>query len=258
MITKWARLRGVRVEPRFNTQDQVTQAQILPSPSRRTALIARIADVVATHGYDGANIDFEAGAASLRDDYVDFIEELADVLHAQGATVTINVSSKTKETYTGRSGFFDYGALATRADRLFVLSWNLHWAAGPPGPISDVRWVTKIADYIETLPNPERFIIGTNLYGFDWPQGGTATALEYPGIVALREAVGATEQWDAAAKEPFFAYTDSRGLLHSVWYATAASVNARLAVARQRGLGVGLWRLGKEDQSVWDVPALQP
>ena len=258
LITGWARLRGVRIEPRFNTQDPVTQAQILPNAAKRAALAARIADVVATHGYDGANLDFEAGSHTLRDDYTSFVEELADVLHAQGATLTINVSSKTRETYTGRSGFFDYSALATRADRLFILSWNLHWASGPSGPISDVRWVTKIADYVGTLPNPDRFIIGTNLYGFDWPAGGTATAFDYDSIVALRAAVGASEQWDAEAKEPFFTYNDSGGLLHSVWYATAASVDARLAVARQRGLGVGLWRLGQEDQSVWGVPSLQP
>ena len=258
LITDWARLRGVRIEPRFNTQDPVTQAQILPNPTKRAALAAAIASVVAEHGYDGANLDFEAGAATLRDDYTAFVGELADVLHAQGATLTINVSSKTKETYTGRSGFFDYADLATRADRLFILSWNLHWAAGPSGPLSDVRWVAKIADYVLTMPNSERFIIGTNLYGFDWPAGGVATAHEYDGIVALRESVGATEQWDVPSQEAYFTYTDSGGLLHSVWYATAPAVNARLAVARSRGLGVGLWRLGREDQSVWSVAALQP
>ena len=258
LITSWARLRGVRLEPRFNTQDPVTQAQILPNATKRTALARRIADVVAAHGYEGANLDLEAGSHTLRDDYTAFVEELADMLHAQGASLTINVSAKTRETYTGRSGFYDYGALAQHADRLFVLSWNLHWATGPSGPISDVRWVTDIADYVVTVPNHERFILGTNLYGFDWPAGGVATALDYDGIVALRAAVGASEQWDSAAKEPFFHYTDANGLAHDVWYATAASVEARLDVARERGLGVGLWRLGHEDQAVWAVPSLQP
>ncbi len=258
LITNWARLRGVHIEPRFNTQDPVTQAQILPNPTRRSALVSAIAGIVARHGYDGANLDVEAGSHTLRDDYTAFVDELANVLHAQGATLTINVSAKTRETFTGRSGFYDYPALATRADRLFVLSWDLHWATGPSGPISDVRWVTDIADYVKTLPNSERFILGTNLYGFDWPEGGTASAFDYDSIVALRGAVSASEQWHAGAKEPFFTYTDSNGQPHSVWYANAISVEARLAVARERGLGVGLWRLGQEDQSVWSILSLQP
>lgn len=258
LITSWARLRGVRIEPRFNTQDPVTQAQILPSAAKRGALAQAIAAVVATHGYDGANLDLEAGSHTLRDDYTAFVKELATLLHAQGATLTINISAKTRETYTGRSGFFDYTALAKHADRLFVLSWNLHWATGPSGPISDVRWVTDIADYVASLPNSDRFILGTNLYGFDWPEDGTATAYDHAAIVKLRNAVGAVEQWDADAKEPYFTYTDATGLKHDVWYATPASVDARLAVARERGLGVGLWRLGHEDQAVWAVPSLQP
>ena len=43
--------------------------------------------------------------------------ELADTLHAQGAAVSMAVSAKTTSTTTGRSGFYDYPALARLADR---------------------------------------------------------------------------------------------------------------------------------------------
>ena len=53
-------------------------------------------------------------------------------------------------------------------------------------------------------------------------------------------------------------YTDAAGLSHTAWYATARAVEARLGQARAAGLGVGLWRLGNEDQETWTIPSLNP
>jgi hypothetical protein len=33
-------------------------------------------------------------------------------------------------------------------------------------------------------------------------------------------------------------------------------VSRRLAIARERGLGVGFWRLGHEDDRIWSDPQL--
>jgi spore germination protein YaaH len=60
------------------------------------------------------------------------------------------------------------------------------------------------------------------------------------------------------AQEPHFTYTDGAGMTHTVYFANASSVDARFAVARAHGIGVGMWRLGSEDQTVWDDPTLQP
>ena len=45
---------------------------------------------------------------------------------------------------------------------------------------------------------------------------------------------------------------------YTAYYATAQSVQGRLGLARAAGLGVGLWRLGDEDQETWNIPALTP
>jgi chitodextrinase len=258
LVTRWARLHGIRVEPRFHTEDPTTQHSLLADPVKSAALAARIAAICALQGYDGANIDFEGGPPTDRDALTRFVQTLAGLLHDQGETLTISIGAKQSAATTGRNGYFDYPPLAQAADRLFVMAWDLHWATSPAGPISDVTWVTKIANYILTVPNPGRFIIGTQLYGFDWPRGGKATPFEDDGIQALLARVGATPIWDPVALEPYFTYTDGSGLPHAVYYANASSVDARFAVARTRGLGVGMWRLGSEDQTIWNVPSLQP
>ena len=256
LVTNWARLRGIVVEPRVESQDPTILHTLLTSAANRTNLVGRISDLVATHGYDGINIDFEAGAAADRPLLTAFITELSQALHAQGATLTMAVSAKTGPVLTGRAGFYDYPALAAQCDRLFTMAWDFHWATSPAGGISDVTWVAKIINYIKTVPNASRFIIGTQLYGFDWPLGARATPLEWDDMTALQASLGAPTQWDPIAQEPFFTYTDTAGVPHTAYYATAQSVQGRLGLARAAGLGVGLWRLGDEDQETWNIPSL--
>ena len=138
------------------------------------------------------------------------------------------------------------------------MAWDLHWATSPAGPISDATWVQKIINYIKTVPNSSRFVIGTQLYGFDWPLGAKATPLEWDDMTALQASLGAETHWDAVAQEPYFTYTDTAGVSHTAYYATAQSVQGRLGLARAAGLGVGLWRLGDEDQETWNIPSLNP
>jgi spore germination protein YaaH len=258
LVTNWARLRGIVVEPRLESQDPVILHNLLASTANRSSLVARVSALVATHGYDGINIDFEAGAAADRPLLTAFITELSQALHAQGATLTMAVSAKTGPVLTGRAGFYDYPALAAQCDRVFTMAWDFHWATSPAGGISDVTWVAKIIKYIQTVPNASRFIIGTQLYGFDWPLGGRATPLEWHDMTALQASLGAPTLWDPIAQEPFFTYTDTNGVSHTAYYATAQSVHGRLSLARAAGLGVGLWRLGDEDQETWNIPSLNP
>jgi hypothetical protein len=258
LVTGWARLRGIDVEPRVESQDPAILHALLSSDANRSNLIARISALVAENGYDGINIDFEAGAASDRPLLTAFASQLAQTLHAQGAKLTMAVAAKTGATLTGRAGFYDYPALAGIADRLFVMAWDLHWATSPSGPISDATWVGKIIKYVTTVPNCQRFTIGTQLYGFDWPLGAKATPLEWDDMTAMQATLGAQTSWDAVAQEPYFTYTDTAGVVHTAYYANAQSVQGRLGQARAAGLGVGLWRLGDEDQETWNIPSLKP
>ena len=134
LVTGWARLRGIDVEPRVESQDPAILHTLLTSDANRSDLIARISALVAENGYDGINIDFEAGAAADRPLLTAFASQLAQTLHAQGAKLTMAVAAKTSATLTGRAGFYDYPALAAIADRLFVMAWDLHWATSPAGP----------------------------------------------------------------------------------------------------------------------------
>jgi spore germination protein YaaH len=260
LVTGWAQLRAIRVMPRLDCQSPTRLHRILTDPSTRAAMLASLGDVAATHGYDGLNVDFEAGLATDRDALTSFVADLAAILHGQGKRLSVAVSATTKVPTSGRAAFYDYPGLGAVADTVFVMNWGKHWSTSTPGALADLPWATAVADFIAKMPNKSRYVLGTGLYGMDWAAGGgaahPAAALEHADVQALIAAVGATPVVDPVADAPHFSYTDAAGVGHDVWYTDAASLDADIRLAHDRGLGFGVWRLGREDPAIWEHPLL--
>lgn len=263
LITRWAMARGVAVQPRYNCQTPGMVHQLVSDPLRRQMLIDELAGLVDRYGYDGINLDLEKGAPADRDGLSALVEGLAAALHGRGARLSVDVSPKVRDVPNHpRSTFFDYVALARHADEVIVMSWGLHWSTSVPGPLIDMRWFTSVYDYVSSLPNRARFVLGVPNYGLDWPAGGgpshPATALDWDSLQALIARTGAQPVFDTVSGEWHFGYTDAAGVPHEVWFSDAASLNTHLAIAAPRGLaGVALWRSGQEDPALWETPTLR-
>jgi spore germination protein YaaH len=263
LVTNWSLQRGLRVLPRFNCQRNTVLHRILTEPAVREAWIARVLELVEAHGYSGANLDFETGYGTDRDAYTAFVAELSRRLHDRGKLLSIAVSAKRADVANHpRSTFFDYVALSQHADTIFVMAWGFHWTTSAPGAPDDIEWVKGVVDYVKTMPNRHRFVLGSPLYGMDWAgDGGSdqpADHHEYEDVMALAARVGATPRRDAATDTMRFDYVDEHGTPHQVWYADASTLATRMALAREAGMGTGFWRLGREDQRLWSDPLLAP
>jgi spore germination protein YaaH len=253
----------VKVLARFNCQRSAMLNEILREPGLREYWLDGIVDTVERYGYDGASLDFETGYASDRDVYTSFVTDLAQRLHDNGRFLSVAVSPKTRDVANHpRSTFFDYEGLSRAADSIFVMTWGYHWATSGPGPQDDIAWTQKVVNYTATMTNRSRFVVGIQLYGMDWPDGGgpdhPATSYEYADVMSLAERVGATPVRDVDGDSMHFSYTDSEGSFHEVWFPDARTEGARVRLAHDAGLGIGFWRLGREDQRLWDDPLLAP
>jgi spore germination protein YaaH len=263
LITGWAQARRVEVLPRFNCQRTAVLNRILNEPALRQSWIDGIVQRVTESGADGASLDFEAGLYSDRAAYTAFVEDLAARLHAQGQRLSIAVSAKFADLPRHpRSTFFDYKALSAAADEIFVMAWGIKWATSAPGAQDDITWVRKVVDYVATMPEPARFVMGTQLYAMDWKNGGgpasPATSYEYADALTTAASSGAPLRHEPVPDGMTFSYSDAAGAPHAVWLADATTVERRFALAASRGLGIGVWRLGREDQRLWDSPLLAP
>jgi spore germination protein len=260
-IVTFAHDRRIQVLARFNCQNTAINHRILTEPALRETWLSTMMSLVAEHGYDGVNLDFEAVAAADRDALTSFAAELSGRLHAAGKLLSQAVSAKDKDIPNHpRSTAFDYAALAQYDDYVFVMAWGQHWSTSAPGPMDDINWVRSVADYAASMPNHQKFVIGTMLYGMDWAGDGgpdqPGEGRHYGEVQALSARYGAAPTFDPGVDAWTMKYTDDAGVARTIWYPDATTIGDRIAIARDRGMGVGFWRLGQEDDRVWNDPRL--
>jgi spore germination protein YaaH len=260
-ITAYANAHQIAVMPRFNCQEGQTVHLILTDPLIRARMLGGLVRIAENRAYAGVNLDLENDGAADREALSSFVRALAGELHAHGKKLTVDVDGVTHEDAAIGTGLYDDRALAAAADYVFVIAWGTHWEGSAAGPIAPLSYVEEVAGYLAALPNAGRFVLGAPLYGLDWPAGGgpdhPATALRDASVTALARSVGAKPVRERSVDEMTFAYTQD-GVEHSVWYMDARAVADRLRIARKKGLAVGVWRLGGEDQALWSsAPVLE-
>ena len=140
------------------------------------------------------------------------------------------------------------------------MNWGWHWATSAPGAPDDIELARRVADYVASMPNRSRFVLGTHLYGMDWPSGGgpanEATALEYADVRSLVARHGAQPGARSGCRRVDLHLHGRAASSTRSGIRTPQRSRRRVRLARDRGLGVGFWRLGREDQRIWDDPLL--
>jgi spore germination protein len=252
-IDAYAAVHHIPLLPRFNCQNGTTVNLILTEPALRARTLAGLVALAGNPAYAGLSLDLENAGALDRAALSSFVAALAVRLHALHRQLTVVVDGVPREEPGHGTYLYDYAALSAAADRVFVLGWGAHWEGSAPGPIAPLPWVRQVVANIASLPQARRFVLGEPLYGLDWAAGGRATALQYSAVATLIHASGARPLLDRAVDELTFSYRRA-GVTHRVWYLDAHAVLNRLKVARAAGLAVGVWRLGREDQALWEPP----
>lgn len=230
---------------------------LLRNPEARHRHVRTIVDEVVTHNYDGFDIDYEILADSLREPYSAFIAELGTALHEQNKLLTVAVHAKTCD-YCGLGGFQDWKVVGKYADRMRMMTYDMSWRGGSPGPVAPVYWVNDVAEYARSVVDPGKIIVGVPFYGYDWPVGGGGakayTWEDFNAIIQtyrIEKTLVETDTSGRTVQENRISYT-LRGQRRVAYFATKSSLDAKLALVQQLDLGgIAIWRLGGEDPENW-------
>ncbi|MGY1805922.1 glycosyl hydrolase family 18 protein [Blastococcus sp. SYSU D00669] len=227
-------------------------AHLLGNPDRAEAHRELLVETAVREQWDGVDIDYEALPPEAGPALTEFVEALADDLHAYDLQLTVSVPARTgEETHAAA---YDYRVLGAAADQVRVLAYDHAGSGSPPGPVAPLGWVRDVVAYaVEQVPE-DKLMLGLATYGYDWAggQGAAVTAAE---AAALARRVGASPRWDADAAGVTFTY-EADGVAHTVWFEDARSLAAKQELARDAGLrGVAVWRIGGEDPRAWTTLA---
>ncbi|WP_406541056.1 glycosyl hydrolase family 18 protein [Clostridium ljungdahlii] len=239
-----------------NSFNADTAKGVLENSTNRQKLINNILQSLKANNYKGVNIDIENVYYYDRNYFTTFMTELYNTLNPQGFEVTIALPAKTSDSmWQSWIGAYDYAALAKVSDKIILMTYDEHWSGGAPGAIASIGWVQNVINYAITVIPRDKILLGLAAYAYDWPSNG-AKAKSYGISQAYNIASqkGAQVKWDSAAKSPYFNYTDSLGVYHTVYFENSTSISYKLDIVNNYDLGgVSIWRLGLENSDYWET-----
>ncbi|OZU87363.1 sporulation protein [Virgibacillus indicus] len=223
-------------------------SQTLNNSSTRQNLIDNIFTLVSQKGYAGVNIDFEGMLAEDRDIFSTFLSELGDRLHAAGLLLTIAVPPKTGENILWYIGY-DYGAIGSVVDFMFIMAYDWHHMASEPGPVAPISAVRNTLKFALKKMDSSKVILGIPLYGYNWTlpynPDVSATAISNQDAIDLAMKYNAPINYSEEDETPNFYYVDEAGRNHVVWFEDSRSIAAKMQLVREYQLqGIGAWQIG--------------
>lgn len=219
--------------------------RIMHDKQKRKQLINQLIEVCHRYHFVGINLDFEELNINDNDLLTQLVSELSDVFHANNLYVTQDVAPFNED--------YDLVKLAKMNDYLMLMAYDEHSAGSAPGPVSSQQYIEKATDWAaRNIPN-DKLVLGLAAYGYDWTKTEGGTTVSFNQTMAVAQDAEAKIHFDDDTYNLDFSYMDTNSnMLHQVYFTDAATLFNTMRFGNAYHLtGYGLWRLGTEDNRIW-------
>jgi peptidoglycan-N-acetylglucosamine deacetylase len=258
-LAQWLQSSGVELPmmPMVNNYDGKTWnvkelAQMLAHPEAREKLAKSLADYAVKNRQAGVVLDFELIEVTTQPDFSKFIHDLGAAMHAANLKLMVALPAA--------DWSYDYKFIASQADAVILMNYDLHYPTSDPGPIASQDWFERNIENILKIVPADKILMGIANYGYDWP--AKTKAVPHPvaaGVTFQQAIITAVESqsdvtFDADTLNPHYSYADEQNQVHTVWMLDGVTAYNQLRAAERQGVrGTALWRLGMEDSSLWSI-----
>lgn len=234
--------------------------EVISRTSTRTTLVNNIVAAAIACNMDGVNLDFESIDPAAGEGYIQLIRELA--LKCHNNDLVLSVDNYVPTDYTA---FYNRAEQAVFADYVVIMAYDEHYIGSDAGSVSSISFVTKgVEDTLAQVP-AKQTVLGLPFYTRMWQvevtdediprldKVVTSQALGMSNARQMASVNGAEASWDSYTGQNYVQYLNS-GSAYLIWFEDAESLALKMQLVKDNDLaGVSFWKLGFEDDSIWDT-----
>ena len=226
--------------------------EVLSYTSKREKLINTLMDYILEYDIDGINVDFESLSGETGEHFTQFLRELSIPCRLNGIVLSVdNYVPRESNTFYNRK---EQGVVA---DYVIIMGYDEHWGGGGvAGSVASIGYVREgIEKTLQDVP-AEKVINALPFYTRVWKTSNGEVTSEALGMEAAQNFItkyNVPVVWDETTCQNY-GEIEMGGILYQVWLEDAQSIETKLTVMKNNGLGgVAAWKLGFEDKAIWDV-----
>ena len=243
-----------------NFSENIDFAKVMNSTSSRNKIQNQLIAAAIEYSFDGINVDFENISEDAADGYVQFVRELSVMCRKNGIVLSVDVPVPMDFT-----AHYNRKALGEVCDYVIIMGYDEHYAGSEAaGSVASLSFEEEGIKNTLTDVAASKIISGIPFYTRLWctttnEDGTTSVTSEAMGMSPAqqtRENNQAESTWDETTGQNYAEFTGSDGALYQIWLEDSKSLTKKLELIKNYNLaGVAEWKLGLEDDSVWDLIA---
>ena len=215
----------------------------------RKTVMNNIIQAMLKKGYRALDVDFEYVSGDEKDEYIDFLSDIAQELHQNGLYLFVALAPK---TYAAQPGLLyeahDYYEIGKIADNVLLMTYEWGYTYGPPMAVAPINQVRRVVEYGVSEIESRKIDMGVPNYAYDWTlpyEKGVSKAQSIGNekAVSIASEYGAEIYYDEVAQTPYFEYTKDKKS-HVIWFEDVRSIEQKLLLADEFSLsGIGYWNI---------------
>ena len=243
-----------------NFSENIDFTAVMNSTSARNKIENQLIAAAIEYSFDGINVDFENISEDAADGYIQFMRELSVMCRKNGIVLSVDVPVPMDFT-----AHYNRKALGEVCDYLMIMGYDEHYdGSEEAGTVASLSFEEEgIQNTLQEVA-AEKVVSGIPFYTRLWctttnEDGTTTVTSEAMGMNQAQQTLENNQveaSWDETTGQNYAQFNGESGELYQIWLEDTKSLTRKLELIKNYDLGgVAEWKLGLEDDSVWDLIA---
>ena len=234
-----------------NFSENMSTTTVLSNTAARQNLENQLVTYALKAGLDGINVDFESLSEDVGIHFLQFLRELSIQCHENN--LVLSVDNPVPEDFTSH---YDRAEQGKVVDYVIIMGYDEHYVGSDAGSVASLPWVEQgIQDTLDEVP-AERVINAIPFYTRLWRTTGGNVTSEAIGMDQAQQTIAENNvetYWDKTTSQNYGTY-DVDNSTYQIWLEDAQSVAEKVKLVSKYDLaGVSAWKLGFENNGIWQV-----